>query len=393
MFIVKNSFLFLTAKHVPRSGRNFFRGAAMNIKQAIETVSLKDLIESTGRQAATANTAKGEYTYSAPYREDHDPSLKINVHTRKFIDYGQDDAKGDVIQLARLIMGNGNASSVTVSDALQWLKRFSGKEVAPTPAKPIQRPEKPAFVASFEGDRYQFVKSVPISAKSHPNNLTYIVDHRGISLRVAALYLQAITYRDNAAPKDDPLKGYRYGIGGQNDSGGHEVRAASTGSNFKTSLGQKDVSTFIGQRDATTGHIFEGRFDFLTLLEMTAATRPANPTIILNTGRLAARAAQIIKSRQDWQNVKHWHIWQHNDDEGHRMTQAFIEELGEGYTVGTLEHLYEGYNDLNEYWTDAPSSERAALTAQIKGSQPAKKPDEIAITEVKGHLNPYNKLI
>lgn len=369
----------------------------MNIKQAIEQISLKDLIESTGRQAATANTAKGEYTYSAPYREDHDPSLKINVHTRKFIDYGQDDAKGDVIQLARLIMGNGNASTVSVSDALQWLKRFSGREITPEPAKPIQRPEKPALVASFEGDRYQFVKSVPISAKSHVNNLTYIVDNRGISLRVAALYLEAITYRDNVAPQGDPLKGFRYGIGGPNDAGGYEVRAATTASNFKTSLGQKDISTFNGHKDATTGHIFEGRFDFLTLLEIIGATRPHNPTIILNTGRFAARAAQAIKSRADWQNVKTWHIWQHNDDEGHRMTQAFIEELGEGYTVGTLEQTYQGYNDLNECWTDAPDQQRMALKNQLAGSVPAvhKSYDTSASAEARRTLDaqrgPMNK--
>lgn len=345
----------------------------MNIKQAIEAVSLKDLIESTGRKAATANVAKGEYTYSAPYREDHDPSLKINVHTRKFIDYGQDDAKGDVIQLARLIMGNGNASTVTVSEALQWLKRFSGREVTPKPAKAIQRPEKPLFVASFEGDRYSFVKAVPISAKIHPNNLSYIVDTRKVSLRVAALYLEAITYRDNAAPQGDQWKGLRYGIGGPNDSGGYEVRAASTATNFKTSIGPKDVTTFEGAKAATTGHIFEGRFDFLTYLEITGQTRPHNPTIVLNSGRLAVRAAQLIKSRPDWQHVTDWHVWQHNDDEGHRSTLAFIQELGDGYTVGTLEQSYAGFDDLNHCWTDAEPARRAELTAAIKGAQPGQK--------------------
>lgn len=234
----------------------------MNIKQAIEQISIKDLTESTGRQPTSANVAKGEYTYNAPYRDDIDPSFKINTRTGKFIDYGQDDAKGDVIQLARLIMGNGNANAVTVSEALQWLKRFSGREVTPEPAKPIQRPEKPASVASFEGDRYRLVKAVPISAKTHPNNLAYITDVRKIGLPIAARYLKAITYKDTAAPADDPLHGYRYGIGGENDSGGIEVRAASLHSNFKTSLGSKDVSSFNGHPRATTGDIFEGRFDF-----------------------------------------------------------------------------------------------------------------------------------
>lgn len=337
----------------------------MNIKQAIEAVSLKDLIESTGRQPATANTAKGEYTYSAPYREDHDPSLKINIHTRKFIDYGQDDAKGDVIQLARLIMGNGNPNAVTVSEALQWLKSFSGGVVAPAPAKPIQRLEKPAFVASFEGDRYKFIKADAISSKTHPNYLAYINDIRKVGLPVAARYLKVITYKDTAAPADDRLNGYRYGIGGQNDSKGWEVRAASLHSNFKTSIGPKDISSFDGHPRATAGDIFEGRFDFLTRLEIAGETVNFNPAVVLNSGRLAARAAQTIRQREDWQHIKHWRIWQHNDDEGDRTTQVLCEELGDSYTVGTLNHLYEGFNDLNECWTNAEPQRRSKLSAHI----------------------------
>lgn len=361
----------------------------MNIKQAIEQISLKDLIESTGRQAATANPTKGEYTYSAPYREDHDPSLKINIHTRKFIDFGQDDARGDVIQLARLIMGNGNASAVTVSEALQWLKRFSGREVTPAPAKAIQRPEKPASVASYEGDRYRLVKAVPISAKTHPNNLAYITDIRKISLAVAARYLKAITYKDSAAPADDPLKGFRYGVGGENDSGGIEVRAASLHSNFKTSLGPKDVSSFDGHPRATKGDIFEGRFDFLTALEIAGEVQNFNPTVVLNSGRLAARAAQIIRKREDWQHIKEWRIWQQNDDEGDRSTQAFIEEMGDGCTIHTLNHYWDSYDDLNKCWTDAPDKVRQTLAAQIKAVQV--RPAIKASPSSEAQLGPTNK--
>ena len=69
-----------------------------------------------------------------------------------------------------------------------------------------------------------------------------------------------------------------------------------------------------GLQSPTTGDIFEGRFDFLTRLEIAGATgpEPENPTIILNTGRFAARAAALIKSRPEWQNVKNWRIWQQN---------------------------------------------------------------------------------
>jgi hypothetical protein len=338
----------------------------MNIKQAIETVSLKDLIESTGRQAASGNAAKGEYLYSAPYREDNDPSLKINVFTKKFIDYGQDDAKGDVIQLARLIMGNGNAHTVSVSEALQWLRNFSGRVVAATPAKPIQHREKPASVVSFEGDRYKLLKAEPITAKSHPNNVAYVTDVRKVSLAVATRYIQIISYKDTAAPEGDVLKGVRYGIGTKNDAGGYEVRAASIHSNFKTSIGQKDITSFNGHPNATVGDIFEGQFDFLTYLEIAGETVNYNPSIILNTGRFAARAAQIIKQRDDFRYIQRWRFWHHNDDEGHRSTQVLIEQLGDDYRVETQNHLHDGFNDLNECWTKAEPQRRMVLNNQIK---------------------------
>jgi hypothetical protein len=344
----------------------------MNIKQAIEKISLKDLIESTGRVAVSGNAAKGEYLYSAPYREDNDPSLKINIHQKRFIDFGQDDAKGDVIQLARLIMGNGNASSITVSEALQWLKQFSGGVLTPATAKALQKQEKQAPVASFEGDRFRFVKSVPFSKKSHPNNQHYVTEVRKISLAVASHYLDVVTYRD-MAPSENLDNGYRYGIGMKNDVGGYEVRASSVNSNFKTSLGQKGITTFNGKNGAIAGDIFEGQFDFLTNLEIRSLIVPENPTIILNTGRFASKAAEEIKKRSEWAEVKYWRIWQHNDDEGDRTTQVICTELGEDYSIGTLNHYWTGYNDLNEWWTTAPAQERDNLVKQFQGIAPSAK--------------------
>ena len=67
------------------------------------------------------------------------------------------------------------------------------------------------------------------------------------------------------------------------------------------------------------------------------------------------------QNRADWQRVTNWHIWQHNDEEGDRTTQAIIQESGEGYTVGTVNHLYEGQNDLNSFRAEAPDTSRAAM--------------------------------
>jgi hypothetical protein len=335
------------------------------IANAKRNADIKAVIESTGAQPVTANTAKGEYIYHAPYREDTDPSLKINVHLQKFIDYGLSGSEGDVIELTRRIFGKGDINAMPFLKAVEWLERFSGTSVAPKAIQAIQGAEKRPSGPLLETDRYSLVKTALISAKTHPSNLAYITEVRRISLPLAKRYLKIVTYKDNAAPSDDPLKGFRYGVGGENDSGGIEVRAASMHSNFKTSLGPKDVSSFDGHPRATAGDIFEGRFDFLTRLEIAGETVNYNPTVVLNSGRLAARAAQTIRNRADWQHITHWRIWQHNDDEGHRTTQTLIEELGEGYTVGTVEHLYEGFNDLNECWTKAEPHRRSALSAQV----------------------------
>ena len=343
------------------------------VANAKRNADIMQVIESTGARPAHSNPAKGEYTYHAPYREDVDPSLKINVHLQKFIDYGMDGSEGDVIELTRRIFGKGNINAMPFLKAIEWLEGFSAGVVAPAAIQPVQRPGKQAREVSHEGDRYTFVKSAPISGKSHLNNINYIVEDRKISLKVASRYLEIVTYKDNAAPNGDALKGLRYGIGRQNDAGGYEVRAASSSSNFKTSLGQKDITTFNGEKNAAVGDIFEGQFDFLTRLEMSGLLKTDNPTVILNTGRLAARAAEVIRNRPEWQHVKNWRVWQHNDDEGERTTQVLIEGLGEGYSVGTLNHYWEGHNDLNECWTASPGQQITELKRSLGGMAPIVK--------------------
>lgn len=358
---------------MPRQRQNFEKMAFSpdkfkeRIANAKRNADIRAVIESTGAQPVTSNAAKGEYTYHAPYRDDVDPSLKINVHLQKFIDYGLSGSEGDVIELTRRIFGKGDINAMPFLKAIEWLERFSGTSIAPKAIQPSQRPQKQAVPVSHEGERYSLVKAEPISKKTHPNNLAYITDVRQIGLPVASRYLKLITYKDNAAPLDDPLRGFRYGIGGQNDSGGVEVRAASLHSNFKTSLGPKDVTSYNGHPQATIGDIFEGQFDFVTRLEIAGEVVNYNPAIVLNSGRLAARAAQTIKKREDWQHIKHWRVWQHNDDEGDRTTQVLIEELGDDYSVGTVNHLYDGFNDLNDCWTKAEPQRRSALAAQITG--------------------------
>lgn len=354
------------------------------VEKARQNADIKQVIESTGAQPVYSNVAKGDYTYHAPYREDSNPSLRINVHEQRFYDFGKTEARGDVIQLARLILGKGDADAMPFFQTLEWLERFSGSSVAPKAIQPTQRSKSRPVEVSHEGDRFSFVRATPVSGKTHPNNLDYIVNTRKIGLAVASRHLHIITYKDHSAPIDDPLRGNRYGIGGANDAGGWEVRAPSINSNFKTALGPKGITTFNGPQDAIVGDIFEGRMDFLTYLELKKLLQPDHPTIILNSGRFAARAAEEIKRRPEWQTVRHWRIWQHNDDEGDQSTQVICMELGEDYSVGTLNHYWEGYKDLNKCWTDAPYQQLEELKRAFSGGIiPAKFYDTSATAEMR----------
>lgn len=342
------------------------------IERVKQSVNIKDVIESTGVQPVYSNTAKGEYTYNAPYREDIEPSLKISVPLQSFIDHGGREIwRGDVIELTRIIHGHGDKNAYPFFKAVEWLETFSGSSVAPKAIQPAQLQKKPSRDTSFEGDRFVLVNAKPVTAKTHPANRDYITETRKISLRVASRYLHVITYRDQAAPLDDQYDGLRYGIGGPNDVGGWEVRAASRNSDFKMALGKKGVSTFLGHPDATNGHIFNGRFDFMTRLEITGENEPYCPTIVTNSDSLMIEAAQTIKSHPQLQQIKTWHVWQDNDESGDRSTQAFIGELnkeGSDYSVYTVNHWYEPHNDLNKCWTDAPADQITKLKATLTGN-------------------------
>lgn len=343
------------------------------IQDAKQNADIKAVIESTGAQPASSNTAKGEFMYHAPYREDSSASLKINVHEQLFIDFGQTGAQGDVLDLTRLIFGRGDKNAFPFVEAVKWLERFSGGSVAPEAVKPRQRSEKPAPRPHPEGDRFTFVKSTPITARTHAGNIAYITETRQIPLEIAKRHLEVITYKDHQAAFDDPLRGQRYGIGRQNDAGGFEVRAPSLNSDFKTSLGQKDVTSYAGRPAARTGDVFEGIFDALSYWAMTGQLEPTNPTIILNTGRFAARAAEMMLTRPEWQGVEQWRIWQHQDPEGERVTEIICDEVSGQRAAGTMEAYYAGYNDLNEFWTQAPHQQRSQVVGQFRGALPSHK--------------------
>ena len=95
-------------------------------------------------------------------------------------------------------------------------------------------------------------------------------------------------YMDNAAP----LRGFQYGTGGENDSPGVEVSATNTLSNFKTLFGSKNATSYDGHLAAKIGYRFEDQSDFLSRLKTAGEVVNYNLAVILNLGRLAARAAQ-----------------------------------------------------------------------------------------------------
>ena len=348
-----------------------FQERVSKVKQSVD---IKQVIESTGAQPVYSHAAKGEYIYHAPYRQDNDPSLKINVHEQRFYDFGLEGSNGDVIELVRRIFGKGDIDAMPFFKAIEWLERFSGTSVAPKAFQPTQQSKSKLVQASYEGDRFTFVRATPVSAKTHPTNLDYILNTRKISLPVASRHLYVITYKDRTAPIDDPLRGQRYGIGGPNDLGGWEVRAPSRNSNFKTSLGPKGITTYAGDDpEATTGDIFEGRMDFMTSLDLRGIVQPSSPTIILNSGRFAATAVEAIKTQPELQRITSWRIWQQNDQQGEETTQIICTGLLDHCAAGTVNHYWESYNDLNKWWTDAPSQEIYKVKSLFTGKeQPVK---------------------
>lgn len=280
----------------------------MNISQAKE-IPLHIVVEDLGGKYA--HTRKGELWYYSPFRpNERTASFVVNEKTGRWIDYGlaasMNGNNGDILDLwcdYHKIDRKGG-----LKDALVALERYSNiptsQHLKPSRTANKTASQHPGQEQQTE-PRFQIVK---LHDRIYFPQIKAELQRRRISLEVANLYLKQVYLKDTENP-DRNLNGLAF----PNSKGGYEISIPNpaTGKAFKTSTRPKAPS-FIKGEDSTRIEIFEGFWDFQSLLEMQKRKVPQFDTYVLNSVVFAADVIEVIK--QFWDNITSVILYIDNDD-------------------------------------------------------------------------------
>lgn len=279
------------------------------ILQNIKNIPIADYLHARGIQPVKKY---GSYAlYNAPYREDHNASMKVDFARNLWFDFGLGKG-GSIIDLVMLLQG---------CDAHEAISHLAGNNLSFHSATP----PKEKVAALSPSARH----ILGISEELPPHLQRYLQEERKIDLSLAKPYLRSVCYE---------VGGRTYiAIGFANRAGGYELRDDKT---FKGTIAPKDISVIAGDANNVPHCIFEGFMDFLSYLTMKG--KEIAPCIVLNSVSNVHRAVTYLREH----HIGCVRAFLDNDEAGRRAMQVL---QSAGMSAEDMSRLYGGYKDLNEY--------------------------------------------
>lgn len=285
--------------------------------QYIKAIPIADYLHACGIEPV--KRYNGYALYHAPYREDHNASLKVDFLQNLWHDYGTSQG-GSIIDLVMQMRG------CSAYEAMAHLAEGKAITLAPSSfhrevhIEQIRVEQQPSNVR-----RILFIsEELPLYLQS------YLREVRKIDLAVASPYLRHIRYE---------VGGREYSaIGFPNRAGGYELRDDKT---FKGTIAPKDISVIAGGTNNAPYWIFEGFIDFLSHLTM-KGKESISPSIVLNSVSNIHRAVAYLHEN----NIFSVCTFLDNDEAG-RQTLKSLQSAG--IKVEDMSRHYARYKDLNDY--------------------------------------------
>lgn len=284
----------------------------MNSKQA----KAEPLPEFLGRLGHVPTSIRGnDVWYRSPFRPgERTPSFKVDRQKNVWFDHGMGEG-GTIIDL--MVHLEGESDIGRVLERIAWVLGSPPKERVVMPA--VRDRERPVPVI----DRVHGIEDRALEA---------YVRERGIPLDLARLYLQEVSYR---------VGEHRFrALGFANDAGGFEVRSPS----FKGTLGTKDIR-FLPQGESHRAAVFEGFFDFLSVLAHYRKDRADAHVLVLNSMSMMERGVQRLQAAQ----VKKLYAYLDHDSAGEYGLSVL--QAVPDWQVLDSSGLYAGFKDANAFRT------------------------------------------
>jgi hypothetical protein len=294
----------------------------MNARQANQ-VSIRNYLSSIGISPVSSN--KRSSLYLAPYREDKHPSLKVSHKENLWVDYGNDNKGGTLIDLLLKLHPHYNVSDAikAIEKSTQSFFSFHQQETLANP-NPNGQQQMANGKKPKADSRICIYKIRPLG--HHPAINNYITS-RGIQLETAKPYISEIYFTVNGQTY--------FGIGNKNDSGW------SIRNKYWKGCTAQGYSHYINAgSNPQSLAIFEGIFDLLSYLELRSQKVKAGDFLVLNSLVNLKNASSILVA------YKTISLYLDHDEAGRRATQHIMHQFpGARDDSG----FYCSFKDLNEY--------------------------------------------
>lgn len=281
--------------------------------QYIKAIPIAEYLHACGIEPV--KRYNGYALYHAPYREDHNASLKVDFRKNLWHDYGTSQG-GSIIDLVMKMQG---------CSAYEAMAHLAEGKAITLASSSFHRETTITTPNTTSTRRILFIsEELPLHLQS------YLREVRKIDLAVASPYLRHIRYE---------VGGREYSaIAFPNRAGGYELRDDKT---FKGTIAPKDISVIVGEAYNAPLCIFEGFMDFLSLLTM-KGKEAISPSIVLNSVSNIHRAVAYLHEK----GIDSVRAFFDNDQAGRDALQALCSA---GIKVEDMSRHYARYKDLNEY--------------------------------------------
>lgn len=281
--------------------------------QYIKAIPIAEYLHACGIEPV--KRYNGYALYHAPYREDHNASLKVDFRKNLWHDYGTSQG-GSIIDLVMKMQG---------CSAYEAMAHLAEGKAITLASSSFHRETTITTPNTTSTRRILFIsEELPLHLQS------YLREVRKIDLAVASPYLRHIRYE---------VGGREYSaIAFPNRAGGYELRDDKT---FKGTIAPKDISMIVGEAHNAPLCIFEGFMDFLSLLTM-KGEETISPSIVLNSVSNIHRAVAYLHEN----GIDSVRAFLDNDEAGRKALQSL---RSAGIKVEDMSRHYTRYKDLNEY--------------------------------------------
>lgn len=310
----------------------------MNTNEA-KRIRIEEYLHSLGY--SPARQQGGSLWYKSPFRDECEPSFKVNTERNLWYDFGAGRG-GNIIALAQ---------ELYASDSLPYLLERIAEQA------PNVRPVSFSFGGQpFSKPSFRQLEVAPLSS---PALLSYL-RQRGINTELAKRECYEVRYQTDGKPY--------FAVGFPNRSGGYEIRNKF----FKGCIAPKDITHIRQTEPGETCCLFEGFMDYLSFLTLRQERHPDRPAfdgqdcIVLNS---VSNLSKALRPLGDYERI---HCFLDNDRAGLEALREIQREYGS--RVRDASHVYSGYKDLNDYLNGKKLSQQANPVRQAKQVQWVQQP-------------------